>query len=73
MRGQDRWDLHERLACARVLGGLARRGDARDRSMLVAAALRGLAELLLDAQRWEHAELVRTCARALEQPREESR
>lgn len=73
MRGRQRWEIHERLACARVLGGLARRTDARDRSLLVAAALRGLAELLLDAQRWEHAELVRSCARALEQPHEESR
>ncbi|HWB77317.1 MAG TPA: hypothetical protein VG755_20260 [Nannocystaceae bacterium] len=73
MRGRLQWELHERLACARVLGGLARRGDARDRSVLVAAAMRGLAELLLDSQRWEHAELVRSCARALEQPRDESR
>jgi hypothetical protein len=61
---RERWELHERLACARVLGRIAT--EPRDRSLVVAAALRGLAELLLDAQRWDHAELVRSCARALE-------
>jgi hypothetical protein len=60
------WRTHERLAFARVLGGLDAPG--LDRTRLVASALRGLAELLLDGRYWEEAERVRSCARALEQP-----
>ncbi len=59
-------DVHEALACARVLAKVSGAPDASDAARTAAVLLRRLAELLLDVQRFEDAELVRSCARALE-------
>jgi len=61
-----RWDARERIALARLVTRLARRSPEQDPTPAVAAVLRSLAELLLDARRWDDAERVRDCARALE-------
>ena len=66
MNDRRRWNHQERIVCARLLAELARRPSTRDPALLVAIAMRGLAEALIDARRWDEAELVRSCARALE-------
>jgi hypothetical protein len=58
--------LHESLARARLLAKLSGPEHVPDAARTAAILLRRLAELLLDVQRWEDAELVRSCARALE-------
>ncbi len=61
-----RWELRERIACARLVTRLARSSPVRDPAPLVADVLRSLAELLLDARRFDDAERLRDCARELE-------